>query len=89
MCDGSPARRMGEIVIVSRQGTQVSVGQRRALEFQNRCKAAFLNPILADTVQEVLQVMEIRKEQGVKPDQVWFFDYEVHGTCSVAEWMGY
>jgi len=59
------------------------------LEFQNQCKAAFLNPILADTVQQVLQVMEERKEQGIKAEQVWFFDYEKHGTCSIAEWMGY
>lgn len=88
MCDDSLARRLGSVMICH-QGTQVSAGQRRALEFQNRCKAAFLNPILADTVEQTLKVMEERKEQGVKAEQIWFFDYEKRGTCSVAEWMGY
>jgi hypothetical protein len=88
MCDDSFDWRVGTVVI-SHQGVQISAGQRRALEFQNRCKAAFLNPILADSIQQTLQVMEERKEQGVKAEQIWFFDYELHGTCSVAEWMGY
>lgn len=89
MCDGSLARCLGSVMIVSGQGTKISAGQRRALEFQNRCKPAFLNPILADVVKEVIEVMEARKEQGVKPEQIWFPDYEKRGTCSVAEWMGY
>lgn len=88
MCDDSLPRRLGTVMI-SHQGIQVSAGQRRALEFQNRCKAAFLNPILADTVEQTLKVMEERKEQGVKAEQVWFKEREEHGTLSVAEWMGY
>jgi hypothetical protein len=76
-------------MIVSHQGTSLSPGQLRNLAFQNRCKAAFLNPILADSVEKTLVVLEERKQAGVKPEQVWFFDYETHGTVSVADWMGF
>lgn len=77
-------------MIVSFQGSKISVGQRRQLAFQNQCKAAFLNPVLAQTVEATIKVIEARKEQGVKPDQIWFFDYEEKsGAVSVAEWMGY
>lgn len=76
-------------MIHSLQGTAISAGQRRQLEFQNRCKAAFLNPVLNDTVQQVIKVLEERKEQGVKPERQWFVDRQERGTCSVAEWMGY
>jgi hypothetical protein len=74
---------------VSHQGTQLSSGQRRALAFQDQCKAAFLNPVLAETVAQVLWVLEERKEQGIKPEKQWFFVSEEHGTCCVAEWMGF
>lgn len=89
MCDGSGNRRVGSVMRNAHMGTTLSAGQRRALDFQQRCNTAFLNPVLADTVSQVLEVMEVRREQGVKPDQVWFFDFEVHGTLSVAEWMGF
>jgi hypothetical protein len=76
-------------MIHSRQGTAISLGQRRQLEFQNRCKPAFLNPVLAESVKEAIEVIDSRKEQGVKPEQIWFFDYQASGSVSVAEWMGY
>ena len=82
-------RAVGSIMIHSRQGTAISTGQRRQLEFQNRCKAAFLNPVLAESVQQTIKVLDERKEQGVKPEQIWFFDYQESGSVSVAEWMGY
>lgn len=76
-------------MIHSRQGTAVTAGQRRSLEFQNRCKAAFLNPVLIETVEQTIKVLDERKEQGVKPERQWFLDRQEQGTCSVAEWMGY
>lgn len=76
-------------MIVSHQGTKISAGQREQLAFRERCKAAFLNPVLQKSVEETIKVIDQRKEQGVKPERVWFLDYEQHGTSSVAEWMGY
>jgi chitodextrinase len=76
-------------MIVSFQGSKVSAGQRRQLAFQNQCKAAFLNPILAESVAATLKAVEVRKEQGVKPERVWFPERQETGTFSVAEWMGY
>ncbi|MED7670972.1 hypothetical protein GXB78_27595 [Pseudomonas moraviensis subsp. stanleyae] len=76
-------------MIVSFQGTRLSAGQRRTLENQERCKSAFLNPVLQASVEETLKKVEQRKEQGVKPEKLWTLDYQSEGTVSVAEWMGY
>jgi len=57
--------------------------------FRQNCQSAFLNSVLADQVATTLRAVEVRKEQGIKADQVWFFVSEEHGTCSVAEWMGF
>jgi hypothetical protein len=76
-------------MIVSFQGSQQTPGQRRDAIFREKCQPAFLNTVLAEQVAETLRAVEVRKEQGIKPDQIWFRDYESFGTCSVAEWMGY
>jgi len=76
-------------MIVSFQGSQVSPGQRRQLEFQRKTKAAFINPVLADQIAETIKAIEARKEQGIKPESIWVFDYQETGTFSAAEWMGY
>ena len=76
-------------MIVSFQGSKISAGQRRQLAFQNQCKAAFLNPVLAESVAATIRVVDARKEQGVKPEQIWFLDYQASGSVCVAEWMGY
>ncbi|MEE5058200.1 hypothetical protein V2J93_05335 [Pseudomonas alliivorans] len=75
---------------VSFQGSQLSPGQRRTLQQQSHVKA-FMSPVLTQQVADTLQVMEVRKEQAVKPERVWFVDRESSwtGTISVAEWMGY
>ncbi|KPX49170.1 hypothetical protein ALO68_200102 [Pseudomonas syringae pv. helianthi] len=72
------------------QGTQLSPGQRRMLE-QQRHVRDFMNPVLTQQVAETLALIEVRKEQGVKPEKIWFQDRESswQGTISVAEWMGY
>lgn len=75
--------------IVSFQGTRLTAGQRRTLENQERCKAAFLNPVLQMSVVETLKKVDQLKEQGAKPEKLWTVDYQSQGTVSVAEWMGY
>lgn len=73
---------------VSFQGAQLSPGQRRRLE-QQRQVQAFMTPVLAEQVAQTIEVLEIRKEQGAKPEKQWFLVSDTHGTISIAEWMGY
>lgn len=73
---------------VSLQGIQLSPGQRRMLE-QQRHVREFMNPVLTQQVAETLAVIEVRKEQGTKPELIWFLDRQEKGTPSMAEWMGY
>ena len=74
---------------VSFQGTQLSAGQRRQLAFQQQTRAAFLNPILAETVEKALAAVDARKDQGVKPERQWFVERQEKGTTCIADWMGY
>lgn len=74
---------------VSFQGTQLSAGQRRTLAFQQSMRTPFLNPVIQASVDQALAVMQERKEQGVKPEKIWFLDRQESGTTCVAEWMGY
>ncbi|MEN5313690.1 hypothetical protein [Pseudomonas koreensis] len=76
-------------MIVSFQGSQLSPGQRRQLEFQRNTRAAFLNPVLAEQVAETMKAVEERKQQGLKAERVWFVDRQETGTLCVAEWMGF
>lgn len=75
---------------VSFQGVQLSPGQRRMLELQRHAKS-FMSPVLEQQVVQALAVLEVRKEQGIKPEKQWFHSREDSwsGTVSVAEWMGY
>ncbi|MGN9471540.1 hypothetical protein [Pseudomonas syringae] len=73
---------------VSLQGIQLSPGQRRMLE-QQRHVREFMNPVLTQQVAETLAEIEVRKEQGTKPEKIWFLDRQEKGTPSMAEWMGY
>lgn len=74
---------------VSFQGVQLSAGQRRQLAFQQQTRAAFLNPILAESVEQTIAAVEARKASGVRPERVWFVDRQESGTPCIAEWMGY
>lgn len=77
------------MTIVSFQGTGLTSKQRLMLSQQQHVRQSFINPVLAEQVSATLAVMDARKEQGVKPERIWFPDYEKSGTISVAEWMGY
>lgn len=75
---------------VSFQGVQLTSGQKLRLQQQLHVRE-FMNPVLTQQVSETLSVIELRKEQGTKPEKIWFHDRESswQGTISVAEWMGY
>ncbi|PYD22096.1 hypothetical protein [Pseudomonas savastanoi] len=70
------------------QGTQLTTKQRHMLDQQRHVKQ-FMNPVLTQQVAETLSVIEVRKEQGTKPERIWFLDRQEKGTPSIAEWMGY
>ena len=73
---------------VSFQGIQLSPGQQRRLE-QQRHVQAFMSPVLAEQVAKTIESLDIRKEQGAKPEKQWFLVSESRGTTCIAEWMGY
>lgn len=74
---------------VSFQGVQLTSGQQRRLAEQQQLLGAFINPILAQQVEQTLRAVEARKEQGVKPERIWFTERQETGTTCVAEWMGF
>lgn len=71
------------------QGTQLSVGQRRRLTEQQQVRSSFINPVLAQQVEQTIKAVEARKEQGVKPERIWLVERQEKGTTCVAEWMGF
>lgn len=70
------------------QGSSLSTSARLRLQQQQHVRS-FMHPVLLDQVAETLKDMEVRKEQGTKPERIWFPDRKETGTPSVAEWMGY
>ncbi len=74
---------------VSFQGAQLTSGQKRRLAEQQRVQNSFINPVLAQQVEQTLRVVEARKEQGVKPERIWFVERQETGTTCIAEWMGF
>ncbi len=77
------------MITVSFQGLQLSASERRNLAFRQQAKQSFMNSVLTEQVAETLKAVEVRKEQGVKPERVWFKEREEHGTTCIAEWMGF
>lgn len=74
---------------VSFQGTQLTAGQKRRMLEQQQARSSFINPVLAQQVEQALKVVEARIEQGVKPERIWFVERQETGTTCVAEWMGF
>ena len=56
---------------------------------QQQARSSFINPVLAQQVEQALKVVEARIEQGVKPERIWFVERQETGTTCVAEWMGF
>ncbi|WP_428554428.1 hypothetical protein [Pseudomonas edaphica] len=73
--------------------TVLTVGQRRRLAEQQQVRSCFINPILAHQVEQTLKAVdelkEQGKEQGTKPERIWFVERQGMGTISVADWMGF
>lgn len=74
---------------VSFQGIQLTTGQKRRMLEQQQVRSSFINPVLAQQVEQALKVVEARKEQGVKPERIWFVERQETGTLCIAEWMGF
>lgn len=55
---------------------------------QQQVRSSFINPVLAHLVEQTIKVVEARKEQGVKPERIWFVERQEIGTLCIAEWMG-
>jgi len=77
------------MITVSFQGLQLSASERRNLAFRQQAKQSFMNSVLTEQVAETLKAVEVRKEQGIKPERVWFEERKERGTICIAEWMGY
>lgn len=73
---------------VSFQGVQLTAGQKQRLEQQQHIKN-FMSSPLQNQVNETLQALEQRKEQGLKAEPAWTHCYTITGTPSIAEYMGY
>ena len=73
---------------VSFQGTQLTSGQRRRLEEQQRTRA-FMNSVLQQQVTETLAALDSRQSQGIKPERQWFLDRQERGTPCVADMFGF
>lgn len=73
---------------VSLQGLQLSSSQRRTMDQQNHVRSLMV-PVLDDQVSQIIAALDIRKEQGMKPEKQWITISDTRGTVSIAEWMGY
>lgn len=56
---------------------------------QQQARSSFINPVLAQQVEQTIKAVEARKEQGAKPERIWFVERQETGTICVAEWMGF
>lgn len=73
---------------VSFQGTQLTAGQRRRLDEQQRTRA-FMNSVLQQQVSETLASLDSRQSQGIKPERRWFLERQERGTPCVADMFGF
>lgn len=74
---------------VSFQGLQLTPGQKRRMLEQQQVRSSFINPVLAQQVEQTIKAVEARKVQGVKPERIWFLERQETGTLCIAEWMGF
>lgn len=74
---------------VSLQGTQLSASERRSLELRQQVRASFINPVLQAQVDLTVAKLDQRKEEGAKPERVWFNDRTEKGTPFLGDVFGY
>lgn len=74
---------------VSFQGTQLSSTQRARLQFEQQTRARFMNSHLADQVQQTIAALDQRREQGARPEKVWFLESNQKFTQCFADVFGF
>ncbi|TBU73713.1 hypothetical protein [Phytopseudomonas daroniae] len=74
---------------VSFQGIQLTAGQRRQHAFQQQAKASFLSASLQQILDDSAAELAKRKEQGAKPERIWFVDRIEKGTPWLGDVFGY
>lgn len=74
---------------VSFKGTQLSASERRSLELRQQVRATFINPVLQAQVDQTLAQLDQRKEQGAKPERLWFHDRSEKGTPYLGDVFGF
>lgn len=67
---------------VSFQGSRLTDAQKRWVIKERKMRSSFINPVLAQQVEQTFKAVEALKE-------VWFFDYEEKGTLCIVDWMGF
>lgn len=74
---------------VSFQGAQLTPGQRRNMEQQQRVRASFVNPVLQQMLDSTLRNVQERKEQGARKENPWTLDYTATGTPFLGDAFGF
>ena len=76
---------------VSHQGLQLSASQRRQLAFQQQSRAAFLNPVFQQQLDEALANLDRLQAQGLKAENPnkYSLDYQTKGTPWCGDVFGF
>ncbi|WP_417532461.1 MULTISPECIES: hypothetical protein [Pseudomonadales] len=76
------------MIVSGYQGASLSASDRRRLE-QYRLYSRPQSNFLREQTEQTLAELDRRKEQGVKPERLWFLEFEAKGTPCVAELFGF
>lgn len=75
---------------VSFQGPRLTASDRAQLARRAELsRSLFLNATLTNQVNQTIAVLELRKEQGSKPEKIWFLDRLEKGTPFVGDAFGF
>lgn len=77
------------MIVTGFQGTSLSSADRRRLEHQRRYSPRSQSNFLREQTDKTLAELDRRKEQGIKPERLWFLEFETKGTPCVAELFGF
>lgn len=76
------------MIVSGYQGSSLSASDRRRLE-QQRLYSRSRSNFLREQTEQTLAELDRRKEQGAKPEPLWFLEFEAKGTPCVAELFGF
>jgi len=75
---------------VSFQGAQLTAADRTRIAQRDQiARSLLLNQVLAHHVGQTLDALNKRKEQGVKPEKIWFLVCDESGTPFVGDAFGF